>query len=96
MLNQSKQEMLYILAIAIRKMILAFALALKNSQKLMFSRLNFQKSRIFGYYFRFLPFRCLEENPLDFMLMQTLLHNKEIFKLGNYSFLVAFLLILEE
>ena len=61
-----KQEMLHILTIAVRQIIYAFALAIKNSQILMFSRITFQKRSKFGcYYFRFPSFCFLEEKPLD-------------------------------
>ena len=45
--------MLHILTIAVRQIIYAFALAIENSQVLMFNRIAFQKRRKFGYYFVF-------------------------------------------
>ena len=62
-----KQEMLHILTIVVRQYIHAFALAIKNSQILMFSGIVFQKRRKFGYYFRFPSFCFLEEKPVDFI-----------------------------
>ena len=53
--------MLHILTTAVRPIIDAFALAIENSQKLMFSRITFQKRRICGY-FRFPLFCFLEKN----------------------------------
>ena len=64
--TNKKQEMPHILTPAVEQIIHAFALASKNSQILMFSRINFQKRREFGYYFRFPSFCFLEEKPLDF------------------------------
>ena len=57
----------YILTIAVRQAIHPFALAIENSQTLMFNRVTFQKRRKFGYYFRFPSFCFLEEKPLDFI-----------------------------
>ena len=48
-----QQEILHILTISDRQIAHAFALAIKNSQILMLSRITFQKMRKFGYYFRF-------------------------------------------
>ena len=62
-----KQEMMHILTIAVRQIIHAFALAIKNSKILMFSRIAFQKRRKFGSYFSFPSFGFLEEKPLDFI-----------------------------
>ena len=58
--------MLHILTIAVRQIINAFALAIKTSQILMFSRITFQNRKQFGYYFKF-SFCFLEEKPLGFI-----------------------------
>ena len=58
--------MLHIFTIAVRQIIHTFALAIENSQILMFSRITFQKRRKFGFYFRFPSFCFLEVKPLDF------------------------------
>ena len=63
----NKQEMLHIFTIAVRQIIYTFALAIENSQILMFSRITFQKRRKFGFYFRFPSFCFLEVKPLDFL-----------------------------
>ena len=59
--------MLPILTIAFRQIIHVFALAIKNNQILIFSRITFQKRRKFGYYFRFPSFSFVEEKSLDFI-----------------------------
>ena len=59
--------MLHILTIAVRQIAHAFALAIKNSQILMLSKITFQKRRKFGYYMRFPSFHFLEEKPRDFI-----------------------------
>ena len=62
-----QQEILHILTIPGKQITHALALAIKNSQILMFSRITFQKMRKFDYYFRFPSFCFLEGKPLDFI-----------------------------
>ena len=55
-----QQEILPILTIPGRQIAHTVALAIKNSQILTFNRIDFQKMRKFGYYFRFLSFCFLD------------------------------------
>ena len=66
--------MLHILTIAVRQIIHTFAIAIENSQMLMFSRITFQKRGKFGYHFRFSSFCFLEEN----LWTLSVLHNKDM------------------
>ena len=58
--------MLHILTIAVRQIMHAFAVAIKNSQNTNVQQ-DYQKSSEFGYYFRFPSFCFLEEKPLGFI-----------------------------
>ena len=71
---QIKQEMLHILTIAVRQIIYAFTLAIKNSQILMFSSITFQKGVNLVIILDFPHFTFWKKNLWTLFV----LHNKEM------------------
>ena len=72
-LKKKQQEMLHILTIAVRQIMHAFALAIKNSQILIFSRITFQNRRKIAVIIRVFPHLFFWKKSLWKL---SLLHNK--------------------